>query len=673
MNSNIAVLTSLAADLRTPGFTQRGTAPLKRIPLVVAALAAIALYLFAASAAAAPLKMSATPTTVVPGDPVVVQYSVGRHPAKLVLLFDGRQLKTVTVRRSRGRATLTVPGNAAAGPHRLTACVKRACRSLSLRVGRRATAGSGPSPVAAPAGSPQPPPSPPAGPPSGPPPAVGDFTGEPNPLDVEAHTDASRRATATIGMAGGTLETTGADGSRYRLTVPPGALLSDERISITPISSVEGLPFSGGLTAGVQLEPSGLRFSDFVTLEILDHPPLPAQQETGFLYQQDGVEFQLYPVQESVSTTRFDIIHFSGVGIASATEAERNAQLLRATTDVEGRLYQQLARYFRPDGIDNAGVEATLRAYHDQALKPLITAALTDDGLAAQAVNRYFAFARMIALLDYEDFMVAERQALREQWIEIMKNGAIKAYRRCVDESRPEELPAILAWWRNLWLLGESLPVDLWTAVSSCARFELDFRTKIVQEHEGNFEGPAVWRGEAFAENLFIEPDPETLQQSGTKLAQYVDFRVDIPPHKPGTGCWLGGDEWETEFPFTVSRLEMDLNPIQRPDGTYGYPQLERGAIALSVMPFSVREHHIVVDCGSSTGTGAWGMWLAPTFYSLHEDQQDDFGGIVFTNWTVPAGGGSLLGAKTYFRTATVDGHETREETTLELYHAPRR
>jgi hypothetical protein len=30
-----------------------------------------------------------------------------------------------------------------------------------------------------------------------------------------------------------------------------------------------------------------------------------------------------------------------------------------------------------------------------------------------------------------------------------------------------------------------------------------------------------------------------------------------------------------------------------------------------------------------------------------------------------------MLGAKTYFRTVNLHGQETREETTLELYHAP--
>ena len=59
-----------------------------------------------------------------------------------------------------------------------------------------------------------------------PPPRTATSPATPNPLDVQADTDASHRATKTIGLAGGTLETTGADGTHYKLTVPEGALLS---------------------------------------------------------------------------------------------------------------------------------------------------------------------------------------------------------------------------------------------------------------------------------------------------------------------------------------------------------------------------------------------------------------------------------------------------------------
>lgn len=648
-------------------------------PIVATAPLVVALILAATAAAAAPLRISASPVAVVPGGSIKVRYAVKRHPAKLVLRLDRKRVKTVRVRRARGRTTIALPRDMAPGGHRLTGCVKRACRSLTLRVGPRAPAGGpGPSPSPASPAAPTrgrgqgPAPGPAPGPKPLPPPV--DFNGPPNPLDVQAHTDGSRRATATIGLAGGTLEATGADGTRYTLTVPAGALLSDAQISMTPIVSIEGLPFSGGLAAGVQLEPSGLRFGDFVTLEIDGHPPVSAQAETGFLYQQDGEELQLYPVDEDPASTTLEVMHFSGVGIARGTEAERNAQLLRATTDVEGRLGQQLATLFRPgEPADHTAVGATLRAYHDQIVRPLILAALSDDGLAVQAINRYLGWDRLVQLMMDDGFMATERSALLDQWIAIMKNAAIEAHRRCVDQNRPEELPMILSWWRQLALMGhdDEMPTELWTAISGCARFELDFRTEVVQEQELNLEGPTVWKGEAIVENVVIEPDPLTLQQRGAEDAQYVDFVVEIPPHEPGTGCWLGGGEWETTFPFRVSRLEIDLNPIQRPDGSYGYPELERGRIAVSVVPFSVQEYHYWVDCGGSTGGGGWSMWLAPTFFSLHEGRLDEYGGIVFTDWTVPTGAGSLLGAKTFFRTLTVDGHETSEETTLELYHVP--
>jgi hypothetical protein len=649
------------------------------------AVAALAVLLTAASPSAAgatpTLRAAAKARTVAPGGSLSIDYVVKPAPATLVLRLDRGPRRTVRVAKGRGQVAFAVPAATAPGAHRLTVCAKTTCRSLPVTVSA-ATAKKGPGQSTGPAGpapTPSPGPTLPATPPPplpGPGPAPGaiDFTLPPDPLDVDAQTDAGRRTSATIDVDGGTLETVGADGTLYRLTVPAGALLSPERISMTPIEAVAGMPFSGGLKAGVQLEPSGLRFADYVTVEIIGHPAVAPQRETGFLYQRDGDELQLYPLEESPGRTTFRIIHFSGVGIADGTEAERNAQLLRRTRDVEGQFGAQIATYFRPgEGIDYAGLKATLRAYHDQVLKPLLDAAATDDGLAIQAINRYIPWARMLSLLfaDEDEFMVAERQAAQEQWVRVTKNALTRAYQRCIDQNQPEELPAIISWWRQLALLSDepALPAD---ALNRCARFELDFHTQIAQKHLGNVEGPEVWKSEAIAENLIIELDPISLMPRGSTAAEYVDFRVDIPPHKSGTGCWYGGGEWETVFPLTVSRLTIDLNAHQHSDGTYGYPPLERGKIAVSIVPFLVHELHLTVDCGNSTGSAAWGAFLSSTFVALHdEDQLDDFGGIVFTDWTGPSGGGTMLGAKTYFRTVFLGAEETREDTTLELYHAP--
>src|SRR6185503_11356961 len=100
--------------------------------LLLAAVVAAGLTLVATTAVAAPLKVSAAPVSVEPGGSVVVRYAVKRRPAKLVLRLDGKRLRTVAVRKARGRMTVTLQRGIAPGKHRLTVCLGKACRSLTL-------------------------------------------------------------------------------------------------------------------------------------------------------------------------------------------------------------------------------------------------------------------------------------------------------------------------------------------------------------------------------------------------------------------------------------------------------------------------------------------------------------------------------------------------------------
>lgn len=81
----------------------------------------------------------------------------------------------------------------------------------------------------------------------------------PNPLTVRPQLDPTANASATVPVSGGSVSLTGPDGTTYRLTLPDGALLSPETITLTAIDAVDGLPLSGGLLAGVAIEPDGLR------------------------------------------------------------------------------------------------------------------------------------------------------------------------------------------------------------------------------------------------------------------------------------------------------------------------------------------------------------------------------------------------------------------------------
>lgn len=98
------------------------------------------------------------------------------------------------------------------------------------------------------------------------------------PVTVTTTVDDSQAVSARIDPAGGTLTATGADGSRFLLEIPADALVEEIEITMTPIESMEGLPLSEGLAAGVQLEPAGLAFYDFVTLTIEPAEAIPVDQ-----------------------------------------------------------------------------------------------------------------------------------------------------------------------------------------------------------------------------------------------------------------------------------------------------------------------------------------------------------------------------------------------------------
>ena len=86
------------------------------------------------------------------------------------------------------------------------------------------------------------------------------FTAPAEPLDVQVILDQATAAIGVIGAGGGALNATGSDGTAFTLMVPAGALAMDEQISMTPVSSISGLPAGASPehTLGVSLEPDGL-------------------------------------------------------------------------------------------------------------------------------------------------------------------------------------------------------------------------------------------------------------------------------------------------------------------------------------------------------------------------------------------------------------------------------
>ncbi len=145
-----------------------------------------------------------------------------------------------------------------------------------------------------------------------------------NPLMVTIQADDSRRATATIDSSGGAIDATGADGTKYVLTLPPAAVAGSVDISVVPLSGVGGLPATGGLVGGVKLEPEGLVLSNPGTLTITPPPgtsPPGGQEWFGFGFRANG-EAYLCPVYVGAGRITLDVYHFSGKGAAAGTPGD---------------------------------------------------------------------------------------------------------------------------------------------------------------------------------------------------------------------------------------------------------------------------------------------------------------------------------------------------------------
>jgi len=129
--------------------------------------------------------------------------------------------------------------------------------------------------------------------------------------------DAARHTTKTLGPAGGDVFARGAGGTRFRLAVPPGALAQQVAITLTPVTSLGGLPLGGGLVGAVDLAPSGLAFAIPATLYVMPAGGVPGGLTAGFGWSGAANAFAISPwwTDPEGRWVAIGVEHFSGYGI----------------------------------------------------------------------------------------------------------------------------------------------------------------------------------------------------------------------------------------------------------------------------------------------------------------------------------------------------------------------
>ncbi len=329
------------------------------------------------------------------------------------------------------------------------------------------------------------------------------FSGDANPVYVSARSDDSRAASANISAAGGLVTTTAADGTKFTLVVPPDALLSSETITIKPVTAIDGLPLSGGLTAAVQMEPEGLELLSPAMLQITPARPLPAGQQIPFAYTGSGSEFFL--AARTMDSSRIDLLvsHFSGTGIGLGSGSDLQGQQQHNPSSAQDRLVQQVgalqdqliqheAEYRSNGSWDSeskdtvAQIKAVLLAYDHDVIVPELDAAENNEDMLMTAAQD-FIFWRNFARTVYSkignggldgDIYSASRTDI-DQLVHGIENAWAKEKQKCAnkDLSAIQKLAQLAQ--VSLMIGRQDMANQILQSINdSCAKIAVSFESK---------------------------------------------------------------------------------------------------------------------------------------------------------------------------------------------------
>lgn len=232
------------------------------------------------------------------------------------------------------------------------------------------------------------------------------------PVNVKLTFDSTNVASAMIGEEGGVVSTSTSDGSYFSLEIPKGALHRREKITMIPVSRVDGLPLEkGGAVASVQLEPEGLRFDKPVKLTIEPSTPVPVKEQVGFAWITKGTDTHLYPAAGDSLAMQMQLLHFSGYGFGKAPPSDpgrihllyASAHAARLEAELAQVISKERANQLLGNETDNSELNATFRKvmleYYDGIIAPTMKIAETDDRMAECAFNFYLGWLRQLELM----------------------------------------------------------------------------------------------------------------------------------------------------------------------------------------------------------------------------------------------------------------------------------
>jgi len=173
-----------------------------------------------------------------------------------------------------------------------------------------------------------------------------DYDAPADPLNVSVVLNEADSVSGMIPPEGGKLTLSSADGSVYTLEVPGGALDVETEIVMTSVQSIEGTATGDGLFA-VQLEPSGLRFNELVTLFITPAMNVSREDLVFIKYEGNGEDVHLALVDPFTEEIDVLLLDFSGIGygVQSVLGSIVNGKIINSKVEQAlGEASQKLAK-----------------------------------------------------------------------------------------------------------------------------------------------------------------------------------------------------------------------------------------------------------------------------------------------------------------------------------------
>ena len=501
-------------------------------------------------------------------------------------------------------------------------------------------------------------------------------------IKVTPTLDAARAVSESIGLKGGSISATGADGTVFTLAIPADSLRQSTRITMTPVTRLDGLPFGNGSDVTVDLQPSGLLFDVPATLTIEPATAIPPGERLLYGYSEDRLSFA-EPVLGS-DDIAIVVTHFSGYGAARGLMGDVDEARKRIGGSAEERIHSEMRAVMQaehqavqrgePPGFLTALLDPYFEQLDREVVQPRLAAAGQSCAAGRSAMLTVLGYARQRELLGYEDPSNPLDEVAHLLENTVGPRCMDEEYQMCVDEHIVHRIAHVyLGLDRQLALLGiEHSPTfeKMKEQVDGCLHFDLEFEVDTRFELDtrslnGSFlsfaESSELSAEVAFSlDKTMTNAGPSYFEPSSGPMESLKQvFRHKAPGCVPGTVS-----TWSDTGHFLAMDLRIDPGDLNENNGKVESISVE---LELPSPPVTISG----MTCSGVTAPPAADLVGAPGAYLVnHRDDLVD-GKAVIKDWEIH-GGEVFATAKWSFFNGLGPMGSLEDIGTATLRHTPR-